>query len=107
MHCVCGENIHLVKTQYGWIWIHNASETTLCPDGRGSIRPLRDPRTTTDPDTLQLEKEISRLRHTVRVAADFRDQIHPDVDWDRVPPWTMNVVRILDRLLAAFDEEDN
>lgn len=50
--------------------------------------------------------EVERLRHIVRVAGDFRDQIHPDVDWDRVPPWTMSVVRELDHLLADFDEED-
>lgn len=55
---------------------------------------------------VALRREIKHLRHIVRVAGDFRDQIHPDVDWDRVPPWTMDVVKELDRLITDFDNND-
>lgn len=55
----------------------------------------------------RMRLRIRELEHLARLSGDFRDQIHYDVEWDRVPPWTMRVVRALDEALAAFDEEDD
>lgn len=50
--------------------------------------------------------EIKRLRHLARCAADFREQISPDVNWPGVPPWTMRVVERLDEAVEWFDQWD-
>lgn len=50
--------------------------------------------------------EVEWLRHIARLAGDVLEQIHPDVDWDGVPPWTMDTVERLRHELWRFDEAD-
>lgn len=58
-------------------------------------------------EVVRLRTENQWLRNIARLAGDFRDQIHPDVVWDRVPPWTMDVVHALDKAIEAFDKDDD